>query len=45
MDYEADDKVESLAKQFQIRMGSETRRALLFGLQYSSIEYAWKWQQ
>lgn len=40
MDYEADDKVESLAKQFQIRMGSETRRALLFGLQYSSIEYA-----
>ncbi|XP_019166404.1 PREDICTED: pentatricopeptide repeat-containing protein At1g26460, mitochondrial [Ipomoea nil] len=40
MDYEADDKVESFAKQFQIRMGSETRRALLFDLQYSSIEYA-----
>lgn len=36
MDYETDDKVESLAKQFQIRMGSETRRAILFDLQYSS---------
>lgn len=35
MDYEADDKVESIAKQLNIPLGSETRRNLLFELQYS----------
>ncbi|CAH9079177.1 unnamed protein product [Cuscuta epithymum] len=35
MDYEADDKVGSLAKQFGIQMGAETRRNLLFELRYS----------
>ncbi|KAI3467253.1 hypothetical protein Pfo_023916 [Paulownia fortunei] len=34
MDYESDDKVESLARQFKIRMGTEVRRDLLFNLQY-----------
>ncbi|KAL2226244.1 UNVERIFIED_CONTAM: Pentatricopeptide repeat-containing protein, mitochondrial [Sesamum indicum] len=36
MDYESDDKVESLARQFKIRMGTEVRRDLLFNLQYST---------
>ncbi|KAL0447002.1 UNVERIFIED_CONTAM: Pentatricopeptide repeat-containing protein, mitochondrial [Sesamum latifolium] len=39
MDYESDDKVESLARQFKIRMGKETRRDLLFNLQYTT-DYA-----
>ncbi|OMO93403.1 hypothetical protein CCACVL1_06494 [Corchorus capsularis] len=34
MDYEADDQVESLAKKFQIRMGSENRRGILFDLDF-----------
>ncbi|KAL0336500.1 UNVERIFIED_CONTAM: Pentatricopeptide repeat-containing protein, mitochondrial [Sesamum radiatum] len=36
VDYESDDKVESLARQFKIRMGTEVRRDLLFNLQYST---------
>ncbi|PIN11470.1 hypothetical protein CDL12_15938 [Handroanthus impetiginosus] len=36
MDYESDDKVESLARQFKVRMGTEVRRDLLFNLQYST---------
>ncbi|GKU99688.1 hypothetical protein SLEP1_g12495 [Rubroshorea leprosula] len=36
MDYESDDKVESLAKKFQIRMGTENRRNMLFNLDYST---------
>lgn len=36
MDYESDDKVEALAKDFGIRMGTENRRNLLFNLQYSA---------
>ncbi|KAK6157841.1 hypothetical protein DH2020_012089 [Rehmannia glutinosa] len=36
MDYESDDKVESLARQFKIPMGTEVRRDLLFNLQYST---------
>ncbi|KAK4430073.1 Pentatricopeptide repeat-containing protein, mitochondrial [Sesamum alatum] len=36
MDYKSDDKVESLARQFKIRMGTEVRRDLLFNLQYST---------
>ncbi|PIN21950.1 hypothetical protein CDL12_05363 [Handroanthus impetiginosus] len=39
MDYESDDKVESLARQFKIRMGTEIRRDLLFNLQYTT-DYA-----
>ncbi|KAB2041437.1 hypothetical protein ERO13_D02G129300v2 [Gossypium hirsutum] len=39
MDYECDDKVESLAKKFRIRMGSENRRGILFDLDYGT-EYA-----
>ncbi|XP_044489238.1 pentatricopeptide repeat-containing protein At1g26460, mitochondrial-like [Mangifera indica] len=39
MDYESDDKVDVLAKKFEIRMGTENRRNILFNLQYSS-EYA-----
>ncbi|KAL0408740.1 UNVERIFIED_CONTAM: Pentatricopeptide repeat-containing protein, mitochondrial [Sesamum radiatum] len=39
MDYESDDKVESLARQLKIRMGTETRRDLLFNLQYTT-DYA-----
>ncbi|XP_021910183.1 pentatricopeptide repeat-containing protein At1g26460, mitochondrial, partial [Carica papaya] len=38
MDYESDDCVEALAKKFQIRLGSENRRNLLFNLDYS-VEY------
>ncbi|CAA0828749.1 Pentatricopeptide repeat-containing protein -mitochondrial [Striga hermonthica] len=36
MDYSSDDKVETLAKQFKIRMGTEVRRDLLFSFQYST---------
>ncbi|KAA8532906.1 hypothetical protein F0562_032977 [Nyssa sinensis] len=32
MDYESDDRVESLAKEFKIRMGTENRRDMLFNL-------------
>ncbi|CAH2033888.1 unnamed protein product [Thlaspi arvense] len=35
LDSENDDQVESLAKKFQIRMGSENRRNMLFNLDYS----------
>lgn len=36
MDYESDDQVESWARKFDIRMGSENRRDLLFNLDYSA---------
>lgn len=36
MDYESNDQVEDLAKKFGIRMGTETRRNLLFNLQYTA---------
>lgn len=39
MDYESDDKVESLAKDFKIRMSTESRRDMLFNLDFST-EYA-----
>ncbi|XP_076952382.1 pentatricopeptide repeat-containing protein At1g26460, mitochondrial-like [Bidens hawaiensis] len=39
MDYESDEKVDSFAKQFKIRMGNENRRDMLFNLQFST-EYA-----
>ncbi|GMJ13435.1 hypothetical protein like AT1G26460 [Hibiscus trionum] len=39
MDYECDDQVESLAKKFTIRMGTENRRGMLFNLDYGT-EYA-----
>lgn len=39
MDYESDDKVESLAKDFKIRMGTENRRDILFNLEFST-QYA-----
>ncbi|XVF85823.1 hypothetical protein PTKIN_Ptkin17bG0148600 [Pterospermum kingtungense] len=39
MDYECDDQVESLAKKFNIRMGTENRRSMLFDLDYGT-EYA-----
>ncbi|KAL1198381.1 Pentatricopeptide repeat-containing protein [Cardamine amara subsp. amara] len=35
MDYENDDQVEALARKFQIRMGSENRRNMLFNIDYS----------
>lgn len=35
MDNENDDQVEALAKKFQIRMGPENRRNLLFNIDYS----------
>lgn len=35
MDYDSDDRVETLAKQFKLRMGSEVSRSLLFQLQYT----------
>ncbi|GFP87314.1 pentatricopeptide repeat-containing protein at1g26460 mitochondrial [Phtheirospermum japonicum] len=40
MDYECNDKVEALAKQFNIRMGREVRRDVLFQLQYTTTDYA-----
>ncbi|KAL6537853.1 hypothetical protein OROMI_025496 [Orobanche minor] len=39
MDYGCDGKVESLARRFEIRMGTEVHRDLLFNLQYS-IDYS-----
>ncbi|KAF5752057.1 pentatricopeptide repeat-containing protein [Tripterygium wilfordii] len=39
MDYESNDKVDSLARRFKIRMGTETRRDMLFNLP-STTEYA-----
>ena len=39
MDYESNDKVESFAKDFKIRMGTENRRDMLFNLEFST-EYA-----
>ncbi|KAL3823976.1 hypothetical protein ACJIZ3_020005 [Penstemon smallii] len=35
MDYESNDKVESLARNFKIRMGTEVRRDILFNLRYT----------
>ena len=39
MDYESDEKVVSFARQFNIRMNNESRRNMLFNLDYST-EYA-----
>ena len=39
MDYESNEKVESFAKDFKIRMGTENRRDMLFNLEFST-EYA-----
>ncbi|KAF2294984.1 hypothetical protein GH714_029929 [Hevea brasiliensis] len=39
MDYDNDDRLHSLAKQFKIRMGTETRRDMLFNLDYGT-DYA-----
>jgi hypothetical protein len=39
MDYESDDRVESLAREYEIRLGSENRRNMLFNLEYST-DYA-----
>lgn len=39
MDYKSNDQVESLAKKINIRMGQETRRDLLFNLNYGT-DYA-----
>ncbi|KAL7260752.1 hypothetical protein ACSBR1_006418 [Camellia fascicularis] len=36
MDYESDDQIESLARKYKIRMGTENRRDLLFNLEYST---------
>ncbi|XP_031274453.1 pentatricopeptide repeat-containing protein At1g26460, mitochondrial [Pistacia vera] len=36
IDHESDEKVTALAGKFQFRMGSETRRNMLFNLQYSN---------
>jgi hypothetical protein len=36
MDYESNDKVQNLARDFKIRMGNEIRREMLFNLQYST---------
>ncbi|KAJ7943354.1 Pentatricopeptide repeat [Quillaja saponaria] len=36
MDYESDDRVDQLAKQLKIRMGTENRRGILFNLEYST---------
>lgn len=35
LDYESDDRVESLASSLNYRMGSEARRDILFELDYS----------
>ncbi|KAK4261007.1 hypothetical protein QN277_004062 [Acacia crassicarpa] len=35
MDYDSDDRVQSIAKSLNIRMGSEARRDILFNLNYS----------
>ncbi|KAM3359148.1 pentatricopeptide repeat-containing protein, mitochondrial [Capsicum galapagoense] len=39
MDYETDDRVEELSKKFNIRLGTENRRNMLFNLEYNT-EYA-----
>ncbi|KAJ4850954.1 hypothetical protein Tsubulata_011537 [Turnera subulata] len=39
MDYESDDRVDSLAKKFSYRLASENRRDMLFNLDYST-DYA-----
>lgn len=39
MDAESNQKVETLARDFKIRMGRENRRDLLFNLEYSA-DYA-----
>lgn len=39
MDYESNDRVQSFAAKYKIRMGTENRRDMLFNLQYST-EYA-----
>lgn len=39
MDYETDDRVEELSKKFNIRLGTENRRNMLFNLEYTT-EYA-----
>lgn len=39
MDYDCNDEVESIARKFKIRMGQETRRDLLFNLNYGT-DYA-----
>lgn len=39
MNYESDDKVESLAQQFKIRMGTEIRRNMLFEIEYNMDSY------
>ncbi|XWS23102.1 hypothetical protein CRYUN_Cryun29cG0092500 [Craigia yunnanensis] len=36
MDYECDDQVQSLAKKFSIRMGTENRRGMLFDLEFGT---------
>ncbi|KAF5443423.1 hypothetical protein F2P56_035978 [Juglans regia] len=36
MDYESDDRVDSLARKFKIRMGTENRRDMLFNLEYNT---------
>ncbi|KAF5745749.1 Tetratricopeptide repeat (TPR)-like superfamily protein isoform 1 [Tripterygium wilfordii] len=36
MDYESNDKVDSLARKFKIRMGTETRRDMMFNIQYAT---------
>jgi len=37
MDYESDDRVQSLANSFNYRLGSESRRDILFNLDYSVV--------
>ena len=36
MEYESDDRVESWARKFNYRLGSQYRRDLLFNLEYST---------
>ncbi|KAJ0973962.1 hypothetical protein J5N97_015927 [Dioscorea zingiberensis] len=36
MDFDNDEKVQSLARQFKLRMGSEVRREMLYNLEYSA---------
>ncbi|PON64672.1 Pentatricopeptide repeat [Trema orientale] len=36
MDYESNDRVDSLAKTYKVRMGSENRRDMLFNLEYGT---------
>lgn len=36
MDYPSNDKVDYLAKNFKIRMGTENRRDMLFNLDYGT---------